>query len=170
MTRTRLVLTVAVVLVLLPSGARAQAEEMFTYPLRVRLHGGIGLNPDANDIGYTGGAQLAIAANATQSWGPAVAYVQTQDGDNGRFLAVGLFVEERLFNAFLLSIGGVGYFPTADERPVPFGIASKFAYAPTWGVLSPYAGIRIDQIFGVETQSLFSADLGVTLAFGGEDL
>ncbi|MEL6547569.1 MAG: hypothetical protein AAFQ82_23300, partial [Myxococcota bacterium] len=143
--------------------ARAQVEEMFEFPWRLRVRSGIALTPEPNRNRYGFGAQLVIPANAAQGWGPGVDILQTQQR---RYLAAGLFVEQRLFDAFLMSIGGVGYFPTEDDRPVPFGISSKFGFAPTWGLISPYAGLRIDQVFEEDTLRIFTADAGLTFAFG----
>lgn len=148
------------------SRADALPDEMLENPWRARLHGSAGWNREQT-LGYTAGAQLVIPANASQGWGPDITWVQTQDREAGRFLAVGLFVEQRFFDLVLTSIGGVGYFPLVDERPVPFGISSKFGFAPSWGLVSPYAGLRIDQVLSKPGRRLLSADIGVSIAFGG---
>lgn len=148
------------------NAAHAIEEQMLTNPWRIRTHGSLGLGPEPDPDRFTYGAQLVIPANSTQGWGPGVDFVQTADTESQRFLAVGLYVEQRMFESLLMSIGAVGYFPTEDRRPVPFGFSSKFAYAPTWGTLSPYAGLRIDQLFTEERQQVFSFDVGLTLTLG----
>ena len=142
---------------------------LLSLPWLVRLHASAGWSRNAtldgdSTVGYTSGAQLMLPANADQSFGVEVSYVQTDERDERRTLAAGLFIEQRTFGWFLSGIGGVGHFLIDNERPVNFGISTKLGWAPILGAVSPFAVVRSDWIFDDSTISMTSLDVGLTIA------
>ncbi len=144
---------------------------LLRYPKRLRVHGSLGLaqrakSGDALSLGTSAGVQLMLPANAMQSYGIGIDYVQTAARNARRYMAAGLFAENRLFGWFLTSIGAVAYVPLAETRPVPFGISTKLGWAPDlYDVINPFVIFRSDWIFGKRIQGMTSVDIGLTLLF-----
>ena len=150
---------------------RKERPPIAVYPIYLRLHGGVGLAQRARDgdqlgVAALGGVQLMLPANATQSYGIEVDYVQTDARRARRYVMVGLFVENRMFGWFLMSLGLAGYISVDDPRPIPFGISTKLGWAPNLHpVINPFIVFRTDTIFSDRFQGVLSADGGLSLSF-----
>ncbi|MEO1483608.1 MAG: hypothetical protein AAFU77_15980 [Myxococcota bacterium] len=150
----------------------AAGPPIFQHPWLLRSYGAYGLGAnaptrDGTGQSFVGGVQLMLPANSTQSYGIEGAFLQLDDEEDSRFVVAGLFVENRAFGWLLGSIGGAGYFPTGDERPVAFGISTKVGWAPDYGVVSPFICFKSDFIFADETRRFTGLATGLTIALGG---
>ena len=143
---------------------------IFRYPLFLRLHGGVGFaqrarEQDGLSFAAVGGLQLMLPANANQSFGVEVDYVQANARPERRYVAAGLFVENRLFDWFLLSIGLMAYVPLVEPRPTPIGISTKLGWAPNYHrTINPFAVLRADWIFDDRIVGMLSADFGISIS------
>lgn len=148
---------------------------IFRFPIILRLHGGVGfaqrarLEGDRLSLAAVGGAQLMLPANATQSFGVEVSYLQTDARSERRYLASILFVEARLFGSFLLSIGLGAYVPlVATPRPTPIGISTKLGWAPRLHPLvNPFIVVRTDTVFDDRIVGSLVADFGLAFSLAG---
>ena len=152
-----------------------ETPAIFRYPILLRVHGGVGVAQRAREQGdrvalsLLGGAQLMLPANASQSFGVEVSYVQTDARSERRYLASILFVEARLFGGFLLSIGLGAYVPlVAEPRPTPVGISTKLGWAPRFHPrVNPFAVIRTDTVFDDRIVGSIAADFGLSFSLAG---
>lgn len=110
-----------------------------------------------------------LPANATQSFGVEVSYLQTDARSERRYLASILFVEARLFGSFLLSIGLGAYVPlVATPRPTPIGISTKLGWAPRLNPLvNPFIVVRTDTVFDDRIVGSLVADFGLAFSLAG---
>ena len=149
---------------------KKELAPIFRYPLFLRLHGGVGLaqraqQQDGVSFAALGGLQLMLPANANQSFGVEIDFIQADARRARRYVAAGLFVENRLFDWFLLSIGLMAYVPLESPRPTPVGISTKLGWAPQYHrIVNPFAVIRADWIFHDRIVGILSADLGISLS------
>lgn len=154
-----------------PPAEEEERPPIFLYPIYLRLHGGIGLAQRARDgdqlgVAAIGGVQLMLPANARQSFGIEVDYVQTDARQERRYIMVGLFVENRMFGWFLMSLGLAGFISVDDPRPIPWGISTKLGWAPDLHpVINPFVVFRTDTIFADRFQGILSANGGISLKF-----
>ncbi|MEL6195729.1 MAG: hypothetical protein AAFP04_02270 [Myxococcota bacterium] len=149
-----------------------EGPPIFQHPWLLRTYGGYGLAANAptredSGQGFVGGVQLMLPANASQSYGVEGAFLQLDDDEDSRFVVAGLFVENRALGWLLTSIGGAGYFPAGDERPVAFGISTKIGWAPNYGIVSPFVYFKSDFIFAEETRRFTGLATGLAFALGG---
>lgn len=94
-----------------------------------------------------------------------VGFAQRARQQDGISLAAGLFVENRLFDWFLLSIGLMAYVPLDEPKPTPIGISTKLGWAPQYHrVINAFAVIRADWIFDDRIIGILSADFGISLS------
>ena len=151
-----------------------QAQELhpiFVHPIRLRLHGGVGAaqrakTGDGFSLAVLGGAQLMLPANKNQGYGIEVSYIQTDARNARRYVATGLFVENRLFGWFLMSLGFGAYVPLQEPRPIPVGISTKLGWNPDLHpVINPFVVFRADWIFDDRFQGVLSADGGLEFKF-----
>ncbi len=93
-----------------------------------------------------GGVHLMLPANANQSFGVELDFIQADARPERRYVAAGLFVENRLFECFLLSIGLMAYVPLDEPRPTPVGFSTKLGWVvPQYHrVINPFAVIRAE--------------------------
>ncbi|MEM7434017.1 MAG: hypothetical protein AAF436_02615 [Myxococcota bacterium] len=160
-----------------PIEVEVEAEELapiFVYPLRLRIHGGVGFASrakpgDGVSLAAVAGVQLMLPANATQSFGVDVAYLQTDARPERRYITPGLFVENRLFGWFLMSLGVGAYVPLVDPRPTRVGISTKLGWAPDFGgAVQPFVVARSDWIFDDRIVGSLTVDAGVSFHLGGK--
>lgn len=160
-----------------PPPAEAPAAEpekelapIFRYPLLLRVHGGVGLAQRARPTdgvspAFVGGVQLMLPANENQSFGVEIDFLQADARPERRYVAAGLFVENRLFGGFLLGIGLMAYVPVQEPRPTPIGISTKLGWAPQrHPVVNPFAVLRADWIFDDRIIGVLSADVGISFS------
>lgn len=144
---------------------------IYRYPLRLRIHGGVGFASraapgDKVSLAVVGGIQLMLPANETQSFGVGVAYLQTDARAERRYITPGLFVENRLFGWFLMSLGVGAYVPLTEPRPTRVGISTKLGYAPDLRrVINPFVVLRSDWIFDDRIVGSLTVDAGMSLHF-----
>ena len=144
---------------------------IFRYPKILRIHGGIGFAQrarpeDGISLSAVGGVQLMLPANATQSFGVEVDYLQTDARNQRRYIATILFVENRMFGWFLMSIGLGAYVPLEGRRPTPVGISTKLGWAPNYHkVVNPFVLLRADWIFHDRIVGSLKADTGIAFSF-----
>ncbi|MEM8607156.1 MAG: hypothetical protein AAGF92_08625 [Myxococcota bacterium] len=149
----------------------AELHPIFRYPLRLRIHGGVGFASRAApgskiSLAVVGGLQLMLPANENQSFGVGVAYLQTDSRAERRYITPGLFVENRMFGWFLMSLGVGAYVPLTEPRPTRVGISTKLGYSPTLErVINPFVVLRSDWIFDDRIVGSLTVDAGMSLHF-----
>ncbi|NNE17795.1 MAG: hypothetical protein HKN10_04875 [Myxococcales bacterium] len=142
---------------------------IFRYPMILRVHGGVGFAQrarpqDGISPAYMGGVQLMLPANATQSFGIEIDFIQADARATRRYVAVGLFVENRLFESFLLGIGLMAYAPLEKPRPTPVGISTKLGWVPQYHrIINPFILLRADWIFHDRIVGILSGNFGISL-------
>lgn len=152
-------------------GATEELHPIFRYPLRLRIHGGVGFASraapgDQIALAVVGGIQLMLPANENQSFGVGVAYLQTDARAERRYITPALFVENRMFGWFLMSLGVGAYVPLTEPRPTRVGISTKLGYAPDLGrVINPFVVLRSDWIFDDRIVGSLTVDAGMSLHF-----
>lgn len=144
---------------------------IFRYPKILRIHGGVGFaqrakTDDGLSLSAVGGVQLMLPANATQSFGVEVDYLQTDARNQRRYIATILFVENRMFGWFLMSIGLGAYVPLEGRRPTPVGISTKLGWAPNYHkVVNPFVLLRADWVFHDRIVGSLKVDTGIAFSF-----
>ncbi|NOY83633.1 MAG: hypothetical protein GXO96_02200 [Nitrospirae bacterium] len=133
---------------------------------------GVGLtstNGDSGDgVGTHTGLRLLLSANKRQRYGIELGvldlYAMDKNGPDIRYAAIGLIVEQTLWDWFLMSIGTIGYVGMGDNNGNPFGIRSSLGWQGK-GWLQPFVSYRGDTIFDVNTISMHSVSAGFRMAF-----
>jgi len=158
-----------------PTNEREERHPIFRFPKILRFHGGVGFAQRAKEgdgisLAVVGGVQLMLPANATQSFGLAVDYVQTDARNERRYIAPILFVENRMFGWFLMSLGVGPYISLGrSRRPTSVGISTKLGWAPDFGgVVNPFVVFRTDWVFDDRIAGALSADAGIAFYLGRE--
>jgi penicillin V acylase-like amidase (Ntn superfamily) len=106
--------------------------------LQIRPHFGYG---NQNTTHY--GTRILLNSSDTQAYGLEVTEFKTKDDD---FLAIGIVLEQRLWEWFGMSIGTIGYFDHKDQNSV--GLVSNLGWEPNNHIpFRPFITYRNDIIF-----------------------
>jgi hypothetical protein len=112
------------------------------------------------------GGRVLLSANEKQSYGVETTYLRVPaKGAHADYLAVGIVLEQRLWNWFNMSIGTVGYVGLSSRTGNPFGIVTNLGWEPSWGRISPFVTYRSDWIFNNPVVNASSLSVGATLQF-----
>jgi len=146
------------------------AHDALASSLEIRPHvgGGYGSeleNESSGNLLHVGGRVL-LSANEKQSYGVETTYLRVPaKGAHADYLAVGIVLEQRLWNWFNMSIGTVGYVGLSSRTGNPFGIVTNLGWEPSWGRISPFVTYRSDWIFSNPVVNASSLSVGATLQF-----
>jgi len=117
--------------------------------------------------GYHVGGRFQLAAGATRSYGLETSYVvPVADGTAGRYVAVGVVLEQTLWNWFYMAIGTIGYVGVGGTARNPFGVVTYLGVGHVfWGHLRPSLTYRSEFIFASPTVTIDSLSLAIDVAF-----
>jgi hypothetical protein len=117
--------------------------------------------------GYQAGGRAQLYADASQSFGLEASYVvPVMTRTDGRYVALGLVLEQRLWDAFIMSIGTVGYLGVSGQERQPFGIVTNLGYSPRLTAhLRPFLTYRAEWIFASPAVGINSLSVGLTVNF-----
>ena len=141
------------------------------FDLELRPHAGVGYSSTFGNgpgsVALHAGGRVLLAANSMQSYGVEATYlrVRARDGTDAERLAVGIVLEQRLWDWFNMSIGTIGYIGLATGQGNPFGIVTNLGWEPHWGRVSPFVTYRSDWVFGDPVVGVSSLSAGVTVRF-----
>ncbi len=126
---------------------------------KIRTHFGYG---SENTKHY--GARILLNSSDTQSYGLEISKFKRENND---FEAIGIVLEQRLWEWFSMSIGTVGYFDYEVKGENVMGLVSNLGWEPNNHIpFKPYITYRSDTIFGKEkTKVLHSISVGFTFEF-----
>ncbi len=154
------------------AGLGLAARDTLALDLELRPHAGLGYGSTLGGGGPAGialhaGGRVLLAANPMQVYGVEATYlrVRASDGTHEERLAVGILLEQRLWDWFNMSIGTIGYLGLASAPGNPFGIVTNLGWEPRWGPVSPFVTYRSDWIFADPTVSVSSLSAGATVRF-----
>jgi penicillin V acylase-like amidase (Ntn superfamily) len=128
-----------------------------TSTLQIRPHFGYG---NQNTTHY--GARILLNSSNTQAYGLEVTEFKTKDDD---FLAIGIVLEQRLWEWFNMSIGTIGYFDHKNQNSI--GLVSNLGWEPNNHIpFRPFITYRNDIIFAKDkTETLHSISAGFKFEF-----
>ena len=125
--------------------------------IQIRPYFGYGSNENSH---Y--GARVLLNSSNTQAYGLEFTQFKSKDDD---FSAIGIVLEQRLWNWFNMSIGTVGYFDYKDENVI--GLVSNLGWEPDNHIpFRPFVTYRNDMIFGKDkTDTIHSISVGLKFEF-----
>jgi hypothetical protein len=117
--------------------------------------------------GYHAGGRFQLNAGATKSYGVEVSYVvPVSDGSAGRYIAVGIVLEQTLWNWFYATIGTVGYVRVDGTSRQPFGVTTNLGWTHLFANrFRPSITYRSELIFASPAISISSLSVGVDVFF-----
>jgi hypothetical protein len=139
--------------------------------LELRPHAGGGYGSDVGNgsggIAFHAGGRVLLAANAMKLYGVEATYVRVpaRGGTHADYLAVGIVLEQRLWDWFNMSIGTVGYIGLSTGLGNPFGIVTNLGWEPNWGRVSPFVTYRSEWIFSAPVATANTVSTGATVRF-----
>lgn len=130
---------------------------------------GSGYASNSNNEGYGThfGARILLSANATQRFGLEVSQLDLfsleSQQPSKRFTAIGIVVEQTLWDWFLMSIGTLGYIEHGDNKNRPFGLRTNLGWEGTLinHSIRPFVVYRMDTIFDRSTTRINSLSIGL---------
>ena len=127
--------------------------------LQIRPHFGYG---SSNSRHY--GARILLNSSDIQAYGLEITDFKS---DNNHFQAVGIVLEQRLWEWFNMSIGTVGYLNYGEKRENIIGLVSNLGFEPNNHIpFRPFITYRSDTIFAKEkTKLLHSVSVGFKFEF-----
>ena len=127
--------------------------------IAIRSHFGFGSD---NSEHY--GVRVLLESSDNQSYGLEFTNFKT---DNDEFNAIGIVLEQRLWDWFNMSIGTIGYFDYGVDDQNVVGIVSNLGWEPNNHIpFNPFVTLRNDIIFAKdETDSLYSISFGIKMEF-----
>ncbi len=110
------------------------------------------------------GLRVLLPASQMQRYGLEVTRFLPKNG--GDFTALGIVLEQRLWECFNMSIGTVGYLDYNGGTRNPFGLMTNLGWEPKsrrgW---EPFITYRNDLIFSGKTDSAYSLSVGVSFKY-----
>ena len=140
----------------------------------VRPFAGVGYSNSSgargDGVGTHVGARIMLSSNEYQRFGVEITYLDLYALDDGgpdiRYAAVGIVVEQTLWNWFLLSIGTLGYIGIGDNKDKPFGIRTNLGWESNDNSgFQPFIVYRGDFIFDDPSTSVTSFSAGIRIRF-----
>jgi penicillin V acylase-like amidase (Ntn superfamily) len=126
-----------------------------------RPHFGYG-SLDGKNIPHYGG-RLLLPAGEIRRWG--LEFTKF-DSDDSKFTALGIVLEQRLFEWFNMSIGTVGYFDYGKDSDNVIGLTTNLGWEPDNHIpFKPFITYRNDVIFDKDTDVLHSISVGFSFEF-----
>jgi predicted choloylglycine hydrolase len=111
---------------------------------------------------YHYGVRIMLPAGDIRRWGLEVTKF---DGDDD-FTALGIILEQRLFEWFNMSIGTVGYFDYGNDSDNVVGLTTSLGWEPDNHIpFKPFITYRSDVIFGSNTDVVHSISAGFSFEF-----
>lgn len=116
--------------------------------------------------GYHAGGRVQMAAGGGRSAGVEASYLLPfGDGGTGRYLTIGVVLEQVVWSTFVAAIGTVGYVGLGDTPRSPFGLVSELGVTHAFGPVRPSLTYRAELIFASPTITRNAVAAGLTLAF-----
>lgn len=108
------------------------------------------------------GARILLNSSETQAYGLEITKFKTKDND---FSAIGIVLEQRLWDWFNMSIGTIGYFDYREQNSM--GLVSNLGWEPNNHIpFRPFVTYRNDIIFGKDkTETIHSVSVGFKFEF-----
>ncbi|MBL0703757.1 MAG: linear amide C-N hydrolase [Sulfurospirillum sp.] len=130
-----------------------------SFAIQIRPHFGYGSEETEH---Y--GLRVLLKSNENQAFG--LELTEFKNGSD-EFQAIGILLEQRLWNWFNMSIGTVGYFNYGLNNQNPTGLMTNLGWEPNNSTpLKPFITYRGDTIFAKEeTKNLHSISIGFKLEF-----
>ncbi len=130
-----------------------------TSTIQIRPHFGYGSNSSKH---Y--GLRILLSSNEKQAYGLELTKLKTNDDE---FIAVGIILEQRLWEWFNMSIGTIGYMNYGLDDQNIFGMVSNLGWEPNNSIpFKPFITFRNDIIFAKEkTKSIHSISFGFKFEF-----
>jgi len=126
-----------------------------------RPHFGYGSLNGENISHYGGRILLPVGNNRTYGL-----EVTKFDGDDNEFTALGIVLEQRLFEWFNMSIGTVGYFDYGRDSENLIGLTTNLGWEPDNHIpFKPFITYRNDVIFDKNTDVVHSISAGFSFEF-----
>lgn len=127
-------------------------------------------NPWGDGIGTHVGVRYLLSANAKQSYGVEVSYLDLYALDDGgpdvRYTAIGIVIEQTLWDWFLMSVGTVGYIGIGDNDDNPFGVRTNLGWVSNnASKVNPFIVYRTDLIFDDPSVSMNSLSAGIKITY-----
>jgi hypothetical protein len=124
---------------------------------------------DGTGAGVHAGARLLLQANANQSYGIEVSFIDAYriagSAEDIKFIPVGLVLEQKLFGWFIMGIGTIGYVGIGSNKSNPFGLVTNLGWEPEWdSKWSPFITYRAEFIFDEQIRQHSSISSGITFA------
>jgi hypothetical protein len=131
--------------------------------LQVRPQGGIGF---LSGTTYShAGLRVLLPAGDYQKYGLEVSHLNILDGSD-ESTAIGIVLEQRLWEWFNMSIGTIGYFGYAERTGNPVGLVTNLGWEPQmksdW---EPFVTYRNDIIFATKIATGSAISVGVSYKF-----
>lgn len=126
--------------------------------IQIRPHFGYG-NDDTKHYGL----RVLLNSNENQTYGLELTKFEN---DNDKFQAIGIVLEQRLWDWFNMSIGTVGYFNYGVNDENIIGLMTNLGWEPNNSIpFKPFITYRNDTIFTKKTKILHSISLGFKFEF-----
>lgn len=126
-----------------------------------RPHFGYG-SLDGENISHYG-SRILLPAGEIRRWGLEVTKF---DGDDNEFTALGIVLEQRLFEWFNMSIGTIGYFDYGRDPENLIGLTTNLGWEPDNHIpFKPFITYRNDIIFDKDTDVIHSISVGFSFEF-----
>jgi len=126
---------------------------------------------DQDGFGAHIGARFLMAANGRQRFGIEISQLDLYALDNSapstKYTAIGIVVEQTLWDWFLMSIGTIGYISTEAHSSNPFGIRTNLGWegGKQQDQLRPFVVYRADYIFDSANTRVNSISSGIRMSF-----
>jgi len=126
-----------------------------------RPHFGYGSLDGENMFHY--GGRILLPAGEIRKWGLEVTKFVSDDNE---FTALGIVLEQRLFEWFNMSMGTVGYFDYGRDSENLIGLTTNLGWEPDNHIpLKPFITYRNDVIFDKNTDVVHSISAGFSFDF-----
>ena len=117
--------------------------------------------------GYHMGGRFQLNAGPTQSYGIEASYVvPVANGSAGRYLALGIVLEQTVWQWAYMAIGTVGYIGVDGTRGDPFGVVTDLGVGHLFaGRFRPSLTYRSEFVFAPKIITIDSLSLGLDVVF-----
>ena len=123
-------------------------------------------------MGYHAGVRILSnvkslsSATPDKRWGIEIAAVSPFESKvslrHGKYVALGIMVEQTLASQFVVTIGTLGYIGVDRNKNNPFGLLTEIGWEPKFGNNAHgFAAVRYESIYDTSTITRYSLSAGV---------